>query len=110
MQLLFAKENKDIFEMIKSGQKSVETRAATQRYKSIIPGDVLTFVCEGDSFKKTVTKTKVFPSIHSLLERYQPKEINPKLETAGEINAMYQSFPGYEAKIKEHGILAIEVK
>lgn len=110
MQLIFAKENREIFEMLMRGEKSVETRAATARYRGIKIGDTLSFACEGNSFEKVVIRTEIFPSVVMLLKKYRPEDINPKLKTVEEIISMYRSFPGYDAKIREHGILAIELK
>lgn len=109
MRLVFSKENIDIFEMVESGKKRVETRAATKKYQSIQKGDTLEFVCDTSSFSREVKVVYIYPSIDLLLEKYTPEEINPKLSTKEEIVAMYHSFPGYEEKIKEHGIIAIEL-
>lgn len=109
MQLVFANENKDIFEMLKSGEKSLETRAAIPEYRLIKQGDIISFLCDGDLFEKRVANVEIFPSVSSLLEKYQPELINPKLKTREEIIAMYHSFPGYQVKLQQYGILAIEL-
>lgn len=108
MLLVFNKINKDIFEMLKSGKKPVETRAATAKYKKIKAGDEMEFSCDGERFEKTVAKVTHFDSIETLLKNYKPETINPKLKTKEEIMEMYHSFPGYKEKIEKEGIVAIE--
>lgn len=52
--LRFRAANKDIFLDIKSGKKTVETRAATVKYQDIKDGDLIILVCGKDRFEKTV--------------------------------------------------------
>ena len=60
--LKFNQENRDIFNAIKSGQKKVETRAATVKYKNIKEGDEVVFVCGKDKFSKQVGSVKHSPA------------------------------------------------
>lgn len=110
MRLVFAKENKDIFEAVRNGVKKVETRAATKKYLRIQKGDIVDFSCEGVTFSKEVIEVKVFSSVKELLKVYAPKDINPKLSTENEVTEMYASFPGYLEKIKEFGLVALLLK
>ena len=108
MQFVFNKNNKDIFEMLRDGNKTIETRAATVKYRKLQAGEIISFSCDGSIFEKTIAKVTHFDSIGSLLKKYKPEDINPKLHTTEEIVTMYHSFPGYEEKIKQSGIVAIE--
>jgi ASC-1-like (ASCH) protein len=110
MKLVFNKKNKDIFEMLRSGEKKIETRAATSKYKRMRAGEQVTFACAGETFERMVSKVSYFDSIRSLLKAYPPESINPKTSTEEEITAMCYSFPGYEEKIRACGIAAIEFK
>lgn len=110
MKLVFNKENKDIFEMVRDGRKKVETRASTVKYKNMKVGDEMVFSCDGASFQKKISKVSHFMSIDDLLQVYVPSDINPKLHTREEIVEMYHSFPGYKQKIKESGLVAIELE
>jgi ASC-1-like (ASCH) protein len=101
MRLVFNKENKDIFTAISSGDKKVETRAATSKYKNIEKGDSIIFSCDGESFEKKASKVTHFKTIKELLKVYKPQDINPNVSTENDLVAMYHSFPGYEDKIKE---------
>lgn len=107
MRLVFNKQNKDIFIAIRDGIKKVETRAATSKYQNIKNGDSLTFSCDGEIFYRKISKVTYFKSIKLMLEVYKPEEINPNIFTNKEIMTMYASFPGYEEKIKEFGLVAL---
>jgi len=41
IQLRFRQVNKDIFEAIKSGEKKIETRAATEKFRGVSAGDIV---------------------------------------------------------------------
>ena len=110
MLLIFNKINKYSFDAIYNGKKKIETRAATSKYRKIKEGDILTFSCDGERFEKRVLKVLHFKNVDDMLKVFEPKDINPKLKTKKEMIEMYNSFPSYETKIKEFGILAFELK
>lgn len=110
MLLVFNKINRDVFLMVKDGRKKTETRAATPKYKKIKEGDELIFSCDGERFTKRVSKIEHFSSIDTLLKVYAPEDIHPEKKTKEQIVAMYYSFPGYQEKIKEAGLLAFHLQ
>ncbi len=110
MKLVFAKENKDIFQAIKSGKKKVETRAFSPKYKKIEKGMTVTVTCDGESFDKMIGKVEVFKSVEALLQKYNPEDINPRLHTQEEVFAMYDSFTGYTEKIQQFGLIAFALE
>lgn len=95
-----------IFAAISTGQKKIETRAATPKYQKISVGDTLTFACGKDRLSKRVVSVERFRTIGAILKKYKPAGINPKTKTAKEARDMWLSFPGYREKIKEFGLLA----
>jgi len=105
--LRFRQADKDIFENIRSGKKTVETRAATVKYKNIKAGDTVIFVCDADKFEKQVKSAEIFKSISEMLQKHRIQDIAPKLTTEGDLIKMYHGFPGYEEKIKEFGLIAL---
>lgn len=107
--LRFRAVNRDIFNAIRRGVKKVETRAATERYRSIQKADIVRFVCGKDRFEMSVVRVRRFRSIAGLLKKYSPKEINPTVKTKAELARIYYSFPGYREKIRKHGLVAIEI-
>lgn len=94
--------------MLRDGRKRVETRAATSKYQKLKAGETIEFSCDGERFEKTILKISHFASIDKLLIKFKPTDINPTRKTKEDIVRMYRSFPGYEEKIEEFGIVAIE--
>lgn len=109
MRFVFSASNKDIFDMVRDGSKKVETRAATVKYQKLHAGESAIFSCQGQTFSKTISRVRLFPSIEELLKKYKPEDINPKLRTKEDIIRMYHSFTGYKEKIERYGIVAIEL-
>lgn len=109
MTIRFRAVNRDTFEAIRAGKKKVETRAATDRYRSVAKDDVLTMVCGKDRFEKKVKKATHFRTVGAMLKAYKSTDINPKYATEKELRAMYRSFPGYSEKLKKYGVVAWEL-
>lgn len=102
--------DKEIFDAIKTGNKKVETRAATKKYKNIQAGDIVVFVCDKKKFRKTVKRVRHFRSVSAMLKVYKVKDIMPKLRTKKELEAAYHGYPHYREKIKRSGLVALEFK
>jgi len=110
VQLKFRAVDRNIFEAIKSGEKKVETRAGTEKYRRIKAGDEVIFACRVKKFEKTVKKVELFKTIRALVKKYKPSQINPQCETESELRDMYYSFPDYQEKIKKYGLIAFEIE
>lgn len=108
--LRFRAVDKDIFLDIKSGKKTVETRAATERYKNIKVGDTLVLICGKEKFEKEIKKAKIFKSVKSLVATYPIRKIMPRISSKKELEAAYYSYPNYKEKIKKYGLIALELK
>lgn len=108
MKLIFDTVNKDTFEMLRDGRKSIETRAGGKGYEKIQPGELVTFSCDGEIFEKTVSKVVHFASLDALLEEYKPTDINPITKSKKEVIGMYYGFPGYVERIEKFGIIVLE--
>lgn len=108
--LRFRTVNKDIFLDIKSGKKTVETRAGTERYRNIKPGDTVVLVCGKERFQKEIKKAKIFKTIKSLVKIYPIKKIMPNISSKKELEIAYYSYPNYREKIKKNGLIALELK
>lgn len=105
----FADSNRKIFEAIKIGRKKVETRAATERYKDIAVGDSIMFTCGKDCFERTVGRVTLFSGVDEMLTKYKVEDIDPTRHTADELKRLYATFPDYGEKIKEFGLIALEI-
>ncbi|MBU1255762.1 ASCH domain-containing protein [Patescibacteria group bacterium] len=97
------------YNLIESGEKRVETRAAGPRYKDIKNRDIVVFKCGKDSFERIVKKVQKFKSVDEMLDHYDVKDINPRVSTIEELKSMYNSFYSYTEKIRKYGIIAFEL-
>ena len=108
--LRFRAEDKDDFNKVKAGIKSIETRAATVKYQPIEAGDTLTFVCGEERLVKKITKRFHWPSIDAMVKEIDFKKVNPSAVSIEDVKRAYASYPDYEQKIKEHGLLGFVLK
>jgi len=102
--------DRNFFEAIKSGIKTIETRAATDKFRKIERGDILKFTCGKDYLTKKVAKKYLFKDIDSLLKTLKLKKIMPWVSSPDKAKKIWQSFPNYEEKIKNYGIIAFELQ
>jgi ASC-1-like (ASCH) protein len=102
--------DKTFFEVLKSGEKTIETRAATNKYRKIKKGDILKFTCGNEFLEKKVDKVTLFKNIDSLIERLDLKKIMPQVSSVKEAKEIWRSFHNYEEEIKKYGITAFELK
>ncbi len=107
--LRFRAEDKINFDTIADGRKTVETRAATVKYQSIQPGDSLTITRAGEKLTKTVKAVRHFDSVESLIEHYGIAPVMPLAKNFDEVLAEYHRYAGYKQKIKDHGLIALEL-
>jgi ASC-1-like (ASCH) protein len=101
--------NRDTFTAIRRGVKTVETRAATVKYRNIQVGDVLVFVCGKDRFEKKIQRVRFFKSIIGLFRAIPIHKVLPKAMSLADAQKIYFSFPGYKEKIKKSGLVALEL-
>ncbi|MCR4274920.1 MAG: hypothetical protein NUW02_02625 [Candidatus Campbellbacteria bacterium] len=94
-----------IFEEVRSGLKSIETRAGTPRHQNIKVGDELIFVCGKNRFSKKVTKIYHWPSVDGMVKEIPFKKVMPSISSIEEMKKIYNSYPNYTEKIKEFGLL-----
>ena len=109
INLRFREVDRNIFNFIKNGTKTVETRAGTVKFRDIKAGDILVCVCGEDKLEKVIKKATIFKTIPELLKHYDVKSIMPSLSTAEEAIKQWYSFPGYKEKIEEFGLIAFEI-
>jgi len=98
--------DKVVFDAIESGEKIIETRAGSKGYSRIKAGDILVFLCEGKRLEKKVKKVRCFKDIKGMLGKIAFKKIMPYLDSIDQAEKAYYSFPNYEKRIKEFGLIA----
>ena len=108
--LRFRAVDKKNFDEVKSGTKSVETRAGTVKYQPIAVGDTLTFVCEKEKYVKKIIRKFHWKSVDAMVKEINFKKVMPSVKSAAEMKKIYASYPDYEQKIKEHGLLGFKLK
>jgi ASC-1-like (ASCH) protein len=106
----FREVNRDTFDLICSGGKSIETRAAVDKYADIAEGDTIIFSCGVDTCTKKVLTVEKFPSINAIFEKYTPQEINPTWKSEQDGRDAWESFPNYTEKIEKFGLIALTLK
>ena len=109
-QIKFRAVDRDIFEAIKSGRKTVETRAATPKYRQIKRGDVLRFTCGQDQYEKRVKSVRHFAGLDELVKVGWLPRVLPGETTLKAAEKRIFSFTGYREKISEYGLLGFTLE
>ncbi|MDP2594097.1 MAG: hypothetical protein Q8P36_02055 [bacterium] len=108
--LRFRKADKKNFDEVECGEKSIETRAGTAKYQPIAVGDTLIFVCGQARCSKKITRKFNWPNIDTMVADVDYKRVMPSVGSVAEMKKAYASYPDYEQKIKEHGLLGFELE
>ena len=109
-RVVFREIDRDKFNEIAKGLKTIETRAATVRYQPVKAGDRFTFVCGKDKFSKTISKVQHFNSLDELLSKLPLEKILPSAKNVAEARKVFCGFTNYKTKIEKHGVLAFTLK
>lgn len=99
------KEDRQLFDDVRTGRKSIETRAATAKYQNLAPGDTFTFVCGEERFTKEIREVFRWPSVEAMAKDVPFASVMPNAASLAEVKKTYASYPGYEAKIRAHGLI-----
>ena len=97
-----------VFEALRQGSKTIETRAATSNFRKIRKGDMLNFICGKDKFGKKVKRVSFFKTIDEMVKVIDFKKIMPFASSVAEMENVYYSFPGYREKIQKFGLVALD--
>ncbi|UZE92967.1 MAG: hypothetical protein IB617_02300 [Candidatus Nealsonbacteria bacterium] len=108
--LRIRKIDKFFFDTLRQGSKTIETRAATDKFLNIKKGDTLVFVCGKQRLEKRVKKVSYFKTIDRMLKKLNLKKIMPFVSSIEEAKRIYYSFPNYNKKIAKFGLVAIELE
>ena len=102
--------DKVVFDAIKDGQKTIETRAATDKFRKIEKGDILVLVCGGRKLERQVLEIDYYRSIEEMTKALDFKKVTPFVNSIDEMMEVYYSFPNYKEKISEFGLVAFTMK
>ena len=107
--LKIRKVDSKFLDLIRSGQKTIETRAAIKKYQKIKVSDVLRFVCGKKSIEKKVLEIQHFKTINVLLKNLDLKKIMPHVSSPDQAKKIWFSFPNCKEKIQKYGLLAFKL-
>jgi ASC-1-like (ASCH) protein len=108
--LRFRTKDKANFNLIRRYVKTIETRAATEKYKNIRAGDVLRIVCGKEALVRRVKRARYFKNIASMLRVIPYRKIFPLLESVSGVEKIYFGYHGYRGKIRKFGLVALELE
>lgn len=104
--LVFREVDKTDFETIVDGRKTIETRAATPKYRKVAVGDELVIRCGKDTIVKVVKRVEIYPSIDELLAGVGLNNVMPLVKNVEQAKQEWYSYPEYRDKIAQHGLVA----
>ena len=99
--LEFREVDRSTFDLVCEDKKKIETRAATEKYAGIAPGDTITFVCGNGTCSRQVAGVETFSSVEDIYRTYRPNQINPTWKTEQDGRDAWASFPNYMEKIQK---------
>lgn len=111
------KNPNDIFQAVKAGDKTIETRPATEKYRAIKKGDKLSLLSleSGEEITKIVDWIRHYQTIEEMAKKEEVGKIVPGVKTAEELVEVFKEFKRkwgkeYASKLKQYGVVAIGLK
>lgn len=111
------KNPNDIFQAVKNGDKTIETRPATAKYRAIQKGDELILLSleTGEKITKMVGWIHYYQTVEEMAKKEEVDQIVPGVKTAEELVEVFEAFKSkwgeeYASKLKQYGIVAIGLK
>ena len=107
----------DIFQAIKTGDKTIETRPATAKYQAIQKGDELSLLSleSGEEITKIVDWIHYYQTIEEMAKKEEVNKIVPGVKTAEELIEVFEEFKRkwgkeYASNLKQYGIVVFGLK
>lgn len=101
------------FAHIAQGRKTAEGRIAKSKYRSLKPGQSISFSPNEDSSKvlnATVMETVVYDTFQQMLEQEGLSNMLPGVDSIEEGVRIYSSFGTYSEDVKKHGCVSVRFK
>lgn len=105
-RLVFRASDRAEFQTIADGRKTIETRAATPKYRKVAVGDELVIRCGTEEVTRVVKRVEIYFSIDELLAGVGLNNVMPLVENVEQAKQEWYSYPGYRDKIAQHGLVA----
>lgn len=103
---------KKYFDAIWAGQKTIECRLNSAKYKDLKPGMFINFTV-ADSNKTAIANIvaiNTYPDFKTMLLAEGLENALPGVKTLEEGVKIYEAFPDYKKNIKKVGAIAIRIK
>lgn len=97
---------KQYFDLIASGEKTVEVRVAYDSMKRIRVGDLLNFTCRGEECLTRVTRIGHYRTFKEMFDTEDPKAVNPHATEAEQLRAIQAIFPPHKEAL---GVITFEI-
>tara|TARA_A100001015_G_scaffold44800_1_gene49279 strand:- start:204 stop:842 length:639 start_codon:yes stop_codon:yes gene_type:complete len=99
------------FSQLLNGKKTVEGRLRSAKNKLLNSGDIILFTNRhsGTDFSMIVTKCETYPTFFDMLNNVGFKKCIPDAKNIQAAVAVYHSFPGYQQKEVEKGVVCYHV-
>jgi ASC-1-like (ASCH) protein len=94
------------FDMIASGEKTIEVRVGYSSMKRIKPGQLIRFECQEDDCLTRVVRVADYSSFEELFDNEDPVKINPHLGRADQLKEIRKIFTAEKESL---GVIAIEI-
>jgi ASC-1-like (ASCH) protein len=108
-RLIIREEDRNLFNQLVSGSKTIDTRAATSKYKNVQVGDILKFVCGQDELSKIVVGAVHYSSLDNMYGNLPMESILPSAHDISDAKRIHYSFPGYKEKLETYGVMAFKL-
>lgn len=98
---------KQYFDLIASGEKTVEVRVAYDSMKRVKVGDQLNFTCRGEECLTRVTRIGRYQTFQEMFGTEDVKAVNPRATEADQLRAIQAIFPPAKEAL---GVITFEIE
>jgi ASC-1-like (ASCH) protein len=98
---------KQYFDLIASGEKTVEVRVAYDSMKRVKVGDLLNFTCEGEECLTRVVRIGHYRTFKEMLGAEGMAAVNPQATEAEQLRAIQEIYPPHKEAL---GVITFEIE
>ncbi|MCL5093798.1 MAG: hypothetical protein M1355_01565 [Patescibacteria group bacterium] len=106
------KEKEDIFNLLRDGLKTIDTRPYSTKFNGLKVGDEIIFkhIKSGGEIVKSVKRIAIFKTIDEMAKKENIEKIIPSAKTKEDLLKVYRGFRGFIEGVEKSGIIAIELE
>ncbi len=98
---------KRYFDLIATGQKTIEVRVAYPSNKHLAPGQLLMFTCGGEECQTRIKRIATYRTFDDMLDHENVSTVNPTATRAEQLADIRLIYPAEKESL---GVIAIEVE